>query len=204
LLPPKPGYKERFKCWSCDARGDVFDLLKLLFPQDTWPERRSREARLREKYNNANPNAPVHRLLSPGERQAREEAEREKEARFFAYQDFMEMVDRPISSLTSLSEPVFAQVWPEIEKICEKHDVTIQALGKEILFWEEVEAENLKEHMLLCDGKDCLFNDCRRLRGAHPLKRGERELIIARSKKTALDEYRKRNLEHVRSIGKSK
>ncbi len=49
LYDPHPRYKDRWKCVRCGTRGDVFDLLKLLHPGDTYDARLARLARHRER-----------------------------------------------------------------------------------------------------------------------------------------------------------
>lgn len=33
IMPENPNYKNGFKCWSCDASGDVFDLIRMAKPR---------------------------------------------------------------------------------------------------------------------------------------------------------------------------
>jgi hypothetical protein len=49
-LPHKPGQKDRWRCFGCPARGDEADLLAELHPEETWPARKRRLARLWEQY----------------------------------------------------------------------------------------------------------------------------------------------------------
>jgi len=43
-MPDKPGFKHRFKCWACDFRGDIFDLLAHFFPEEDFGQRKIRLA----------------------------------------------------------------------------------------------------------------------------------------------------------------
>jgi hypothetical protein len=49
VLPVKAGYKDRFRCWSCDFRGDEYDLLLHYHPRDPWEARKARAESLREE-----------------------------------------------------------------------------------------------------------------------------------------------------------
>ena len=49
-LPPKAGYKDRFRCFACGAWGDEYDLLRLFFDRENFDERRLRLDRWREDW----------------------------------------------------------------------------------------------------------------------------------------------------------
>lgn len=42
-LPVKPGFKDRYMCWVCDAKAhDAADFLLMMFPSESWPQRADR------------------------------------------------------------------------------------------------------------------------------------------------------------------
>ena len=49
-LPHKPEFKDRFKCWSCDFWGDVFDLLREFFPDENFSQHQLRLAVMRRDF----------------------------------------------------------------------------------------------------------------------------------------------------------
>ena len=50
VRPPKVGYPIKFKCFGCSEWGDEFDLCKLFFSKDTYPDRVERLRVMREQY----------------------------------------------------------------------------------------------------------------------------------------------------------
>jgi hypothetical protein len=48
--PPKEGEKDRAACWTCDYFCDDADVLRRLFPQERWPERKARLERLQAEW----------------------------------------------------------------------------------------------------------------------------------------------------------
>lgn len=52
-LPPKPPYKDRFRCWVCPFRGDEFDLLLHFHPREHYGDRKARVADLRREFEAA-------------------------------------------------------------------------------------------------------------------------------------------------------
>lgn len=50
-MPFKEGIKERFRCWVCDFRGDVYDLLLHLNPNIRWGERKAKADVYETEYN---------------------------------------------------------------------------------------------------------------------------------------------------------
>src|SRR5437764_5152931 len=63
LFPPKAGCKDRFKCWSCGAWGDEFDLLKELYPDEDYSARLLRMEQLGAQYRDAQ-SAPKPKPIS--------------------------------------------------------------------------------------------------------------------------------------------
>lgn len=53
FLPVKAGCKDRWKCWRCDAFGDVFDVLAWAFPDQGFAWRQKHLAVLRAEYESA-------------------------------------------------------------------------------------------------------------------------------------------------------
>jgi hypothetical protein len=49
-MPHKPEFKDRFKCWRCDFRGDLFDLLRHFYPREDYGARLARVADLTEEF----------------------------------------------------------------------------------------------------------------------------------------------------------
>jgi hypothetical protein len=52
-LPHRPEYKDRWKCWACGERGDVFDLLAWAYPHEDFGQRRNRLTFLQMDYERA-------------------------------------------------------------------------------------------------------------------------------------------------------
>jgi len=49
-MPLKKPFKHRAKCWKCDFRGDVFDMLKEFHPEENFGDRKARLAKFREEF----------------------------------------------------------------------------------------------------------------------------------------------------------
>jgi hypothetical protein len=52
-LPHLPEYKDRWKCWACGERGDVFDLLKWAYTDEDFGQRQNRLLFLSMDYEQA-------------------------------------------------------------------------------------------------------------------------------------------------------
>jgi hypothetical protein len=65
-MPTMPQYKDRARCFRCDFRGDVTDMLQRLFPHDTKPQHHARMDRLFARYQSENAGAQATPLSSPG------------------------------------------------------------------------------------------------------------------------------------------
>jgi len=52
-LPHKPHFRDRFNCFRCGFRGDVFDLLQEFFPGENFGDRKARLHELRLEYEAA-------------------------------------------------------------------------------------------------------------------------------------------------------
>jgi hypothetical protein len=50
VRPPKAGYKDRYRCWGCDAWGDEADIVKHFFPNESYTERLERLKDLRAEF----------------------------------------------------------------------------------------------------------------------------------------------------------
>jgi hypothetical protein len=61
-MPQKAKYKDRFRCWVCDFRGDEFDLLRHLYPCENYIERHARLCKMRNEYESG---ADVEPLAKP-------------------------------------------------------------------------------------------------------------------------------------------
>lgn len=64
-LPPKPGCKDRFKCFSCGAWGDELDMLKLFFPREDYNARLERLSAMRIQYEAGEGAKPDHSVHIP-------------------------------------------------------------------------------------------------------------------------------------------
>jgi hypothetical protein len=75
-LPPKAGCKDRFRCWSCGAWGDEFDLVKNFFDRENFGERRERLDKWRQDFERDVPadDDPVHTTPRTGRGQSRDAA----------------------------------------------------------------------------------------------------------------------------------
>ena len=50
-LPHDVRYKDRFKCWTCDIRGDTFDFVRIVKPELTYPERKALLLKMRNDFD---------------------------------------------------------------------------------------------------------------------------------------------------------
>jgi hypothetical protein len=62
-LPDRQPYKHRARCWSCEFRGDVFDVLRFFHPEENFPQHRERLAQLEAKWRASGADS----LTSPGD-----------------------------------------------------------------------------------------------------------------------------------------
>lgn len=216
-FPPKDGCKDRFKCWSCDWRGDKHDLLIELRPELSYPERCRLLDEWRMTFEHEQPRqpepvgishrgqgstGPAHVCISCKMRDsdynlALDAFDAESNA---AIQTVLDYIGKDPSHGSPIEPLKLAE---QVLQICMEHNLHPMAFAQrctgEIWF-----RESAAEHMAECDDPDCDYRCCRLSRGwteeelAADIKAGKKERAEAKKRKAERVRYACRN---VRSSG---
>ncbi len=150
-LPPKSGYKDRFKCWVCGAWGDEHDLLKLFHPREDYGDRLVRLSTLRaefEAHDSAKPEPSgfSHRGGS------RKDDDRNVE---LAFADLDDVIARPVPDWATGRLAVW-RLLAHAADVAWRCNTTLDDLAtycaKAILFYRK----GMKEHAATCTDPECL------------------------------------------------
>lgn len=180
-LPHRAGYKDRFRCHACGAWGDEFDILRLYFPNEKYPQHRDRLDDFRLLYERSN-QMPIAETaipyLSPG--MTRDERDRILDEEFSpaadtAIERILAFLDEPANPQLANDRLADANSLRVIEyalRAC--HDAGLHPLalagrcaGES--WFRTVEQEHLDE----CDDPECDTIMCRAERGLPPLTKAE-------------------------------
>ncbi len=182
-LPPKPGYKDRFRCFSCGAWGDEYDLVKLFYDKENFCDRKDRLDHWRQDYEREDQLEPVG-INHPGRG-------RVKPGSYLEYKfgvrydpqvdEFEPATDEAIGRLLDDLVNPLMDCFPKVIEISKRtleicaefgvHPATLAGrCGFEI--WSR---EREREHLAECDDPDCVAVCCRRARGLEPLTNEEIE-----------------------------
>lgn len=156
--PHKDSFKDRFRCWSCLFRGDIFDLLKEFFPSENYGDQLARVADWEVEFAaeaKANPTRVKPPAFSSGETGIH--GADEWQSLQDAYENLtQEEREGAVKALAAAS----------------REKVSLQALAllcDHKLWIEQIKAEHFKE----CTDAECDAIVCRAARGLPPLTQEE-------------------------------
>lgn len=118
-MPEKPQFKHRAKCWRCDFRGDVADMVKAFHPDESWPDRRQRIEDLRREYES-------YTSSGDGDLQVPSHDEMELQRQRKAFIELMRLFEAQ-----ETADAFGFQIIGQAVKICEKHNVPVKEVYKD-------------------------------------------------------------------------
>jgi len=164
--PPRPGFKDRFQCFSCGWWGDEYDILREFYPGERFPELRVRLNALRidwEQEVQAEWQSSSYR----GRGQTGNPA--------LAWADL-----RQAFHDNETPEAFALQVAKEFRRVAQANDCTVEEV---VDYWDAMidwEIQSDLDHYAQCDDPECDASMCRAERGLPPLTEDERETLRAR------------------------
>lgn len=199
-FPHKPEYKDRFKCWSCNFRGDVFDLLREFFPDENFGQHQIRLDAFRDDFEGELKSRTIERHSPSSIRGGgRKTPTRTKNAYDRDPMDD-EFSPEASSAIALLLEQIkkmptdyqyrdllLAQTTLEI---CAQHGLHPAGFAVRCGFqiWSR---ESLKQHAAECNDPHC-GDECRAARGLPPLTKAEIE-----ARRREAEEFQRRRAERV-------
>ena len=178
-LPPREGYKDRYRCFSCGARGDAPDLMKHFYEGEDWPRRRLRLEQWQRQYEAGH---PQQLIISHRGRGSTLSANhicvncRLRDRSYDPTQDEFELaankamteIFKVLAEFEPADEIATLTLLKRVLEIAAKHGLHPATLAGRCGFegWSrEVEAE----HMAECMDPECECICCRAKRGLPPL-----------------------------------
>lgn len=166
-MPDKPEFKHRYKCWTCNFRGDLADWIREQHPGETYGEHLARIDRLRQEWQALKDREPLalHSRGLAGSIHARGygcDDPRDHE--------FCDEADVAVMELKADDTPT--DILREQERaleVCARHGLHPLGFARRLEFIAWVE-ETEHEHMAGCEDPNCEWACCRRARGLKPLK----------------------------------
>lgn len=154
--PPRPGMKDRWRCWSCGSWGDERDFLRLVHPEWTGEEITNELDRLRTEYANGHEPSVIHAGALRG---------RER----FDHRQVWDTYDQ----LNDFEQAILA----EAHRITMEKPVALMLAVAEYSAALQANALRCEEgHLLECDEPGCKTTACRKARG-EPVPKTARELL---------------------------
>ena len=153
-LPHHTKYKDRFRCWSCPFRGDVFDLLRHYYPRDRFPELKARLTDFQAEYDRLPPTrliptrSPIP-LRGVGRNEANSDMSTPAE------------IDRAWAAMTEGEKATMAAA----VGIAKARGVDVVGLAYYCFHSARWFAETDAAHMAECDDAECDWRCCRFARG---------------------------------------
>ena len=153
-MPAHPKYKDRFKCWSCNYRGDLHDWLAELYPDENYRDRLNRIDGLREEFQKAQRQSGEQPVLCRGHRgdDPRDIA--------LAWSSVVEELGRD-----GVTQETALKVFKLAAAECRANNISIESLFDYWLDGEKWIAESNERHMEECDNPECDYYCCRLARG---------------------------------------
>ncbi len=182
MFAPHPDYRDRAKCFGCGWHGDVYDLLRIFHPLETFPELGLRVRDLEKQLQQSG--GRVTSSLRGKDRH------RQIEIRYAAgsiWADYVTKHGLPLSNA-------------QLQRRCSEEGITLQDLVNYDVEFHTTQVEMLERHAAECDDPYC-GDECRNARGLPPLPQAIVELDrrrVAREKQDKQDRI-SRAMRNVRS-----
>jgi hypothetical protein len=147
-MPSKPGFKDRWMCFSCGMRGDEADLMKGMMPGEDWNRRRARLMEWQQDYERE---AAASDVFSPGTGRWTDPSTRhEEQERRLAESAWPDLTDAERLELIRIKDKV--------------GDVSLDALAKVCRDYKESFERSDQLHRAECKDPNCEARVCRMAR----------------------------------------
>jgi len=156
-MPHKPQYKHRFRCWRCDFRGDVFDLLRHFHPDGNYWHRKAQVAELLAEYERTGNGHATS--SSSGERAGNHGGEPAKP------KPDRRALEVAWANCTAEELDTLALA----HKLAQREGVNLADLAEHCADFNTWVEELENEHLAECTESDCDAIGCRRKRGLPPM-----------------------------------
>ncbi len=162
-MPHKPQFRDRFRCWSCNFRGDLCDWLKEQHPEENYGDRLARIDQLRREWQaqRERDEPAAYFVRGAGSLRTSEKAY-DRDPR---EDEFSTECDSAVTELGAHDLPIDAlKSQEEALRICAKYGLHPLGLAERLAFIAWVE-ETDREHMEGCEDPNCEWACCRLARG---------------------------------------
>ena len=188
MFAPHPDYRDRAKCFGCGWRGDVYDLLRVFHPLESFPELGLRVRDLERQLVQSGGHVTSSSLRG-------KDRHRQIEIRYAAgsiWADYVTKHGLPLSN-------------PQLQRRCSAEGITLHDLVNYDVEFHATDLEMLERHAAECDDPFC-GEECRTARGLPTLTpvefeqhRREREQE-KKEKEQAIIEQQKRIAKAMRNV----